>query len=477
MDEAWALKPAFEQARAIAAKQLKAGELVALYYDRIARIDPEHNSYVLLTRELAKSQATAAEKRIARGERQGLLNGVPISIKETSALAGYRNSLASRVFEDSIAQVDGFAIARLKEEGAVILGKTNAPEFGTRPVTEGPMFPPARNPVDPTRTAGGSSGGAAAALAGGLCALSHGGDGGGSIRIPASCCGLVGLKPSRGRISSGPLLGEDWAGLATTGVIARTVADAALGLDSMAGHLPGDPYWAEVTEPFLPAGQRKPEPMTIGWTVDAAAAVDSEVTAAVESTAQELTRLGHRIRRVRPDLTKFRPLIQVLAVTAVGALPIQQTELLDPLNRLMFEVAPSTRSVEYLKTLTQLHQHARQLIATWADIDVLLTPTLTRPAPKLGALGKNVETASDEFLDWLSFTHPFNCTGQPAISLPLARTKSGLPIGIQLVGQPRDEYSILALGSQLEAALGFQPSLPREIPSPASGEVQGGGRA
>src|SRR2546421_10130571 len=179
MDEAWALKPALEQARAIAAKQLKPAELVALYYERIARIDPELNSYVLLTRELAESQATAAEKRIARGERLGLLNGVPISIKETAALAGYRNSLASRVFEKSIAQVDGFAIGRLKEEGAVILGKTNASEFGTRPVTEGPMFPPARNPVDPTRTAGGSSGGAPPAPAGGRRAPSHRGGGGG----------------------------------------------------------------------------------------------------------------------------------------------------------------------------------------------------------------------------------------------------------------------------------------------------------
>ena len=193
IDNAWAFKGALELARAVASKQVKPSELVGLYYERIARIDPELNAYVLLTRELAESQAAAAEKRIERGERLGLLDGVPISIKETSALAGYRNSLASRAFEKSIAQVDGFAIGRLKDEGAVILGKTNAPEFGTRPVTEGPMFPPARNPVDPTRTAGGSSGGAAAAAAAGLCALSHGGDGGGSIRIPASCCGV----PSR----------------------------------------------------------------------------------------------------------------------------------------------------------------------------------------------------------------------------------------------------------------------------------------
>ena len=452
LDETWAVVPALDQLEAIASRRIKPTELVALYYDRIARLDPDLNAFVLPTRELAESQAVAAEKRISRGERLGLLQGLPISIKETAALAGYRNSLGSRAFETSIAQVDSFAIGRLKEEGAVILGKTNAPEFGTRPVTEGPMFPPARNPVDPTRTAGGSSGGAAAAVAAGLCALSHGGDGGGSIRIPASCCGVVGLKPSRGRISSGPLLGEDWAGLATSGVIARTVADVALGLDAMSGHLPGDPYWAAVTEPFLPAARRPPSTLRVGWTVDAPGAVDPEVAAAVESVANALSRLGHRVTRTRPDLGPFRPLIQLLAVTAVGALPIQQPELLDPLNRLMFEVAPSSSAVDYLKTLTQLHQQARRLVASWNEIDVLLTPTLTYPAPKIGGVGKNVETASDEFLDWLSFTHPFNCTGQPAISLPLATSKCGLPIGIQLVGRPRDEYTILSLGAQLEAA-------------------------
>jgi len=453
IDEAWALKPALEQARAIAARQLKPTDLVALYYQRIARIDPELNSYVLLTRELAESQATAAEKRIARGERLGLLTGVPISIKETAALAGYRNSLASRVFEESIAQVDSFAIGRLKEEGAVILGKTNAPEFGTRPITEGPMFPPARNPIDRSRTAGGSSGGAAAAVAAGLCGLAQGGDGGGSIRIPASCCGVVGLKPSRGRISSGPLFGEDWAGLATSGVIARTVADAALGLDAMAGHLPGDPYWAEIAEPFLPAAQRQPASLRVGWTIDVTASVDAEVAGAVETVAQELSRFGHRVTRLSPDLSLFRPVIQVLAVTAVGALPINRPELLDPLNRRMLEVVPKSTAVDYLNALIELHRQARKLIASWDQIDVLLTPTLTHPAPKLGTIGQDVDTASDEFLDWLSFTHPFNCTGQPAISLPLAMSTGGLPIGIQLVGRPHDEYTILSLGAQLEAAV------------------------
>jgi amidase len=453
IDDAWAFKPALDQARAIAERSVKPAELVALYYDRIARIDPDLNAYVLLTRELAESQAAAAEKRITRGESLGLLDGVPISIKETASLAGYRNSLGSLVFEKSIAQLDGYAIGRLKDAGAAILGKTNAPEFGTRPVTEGPMFPPARNPVDKRRTAGGSSGGAAAAVAAGLCALSHGGDGGGSIRIPASCCGVVGLKPSRGRISSGPILGEDWAGLATSGVIARTVTDAALGLDAMSGHLAGDPYWAEILEPFLPASRRQAPSLRVGWTIDAPAAVDPEVASAVESVAAELARLGHHVSRIKPDLGGFRPLIKILAVTSVGTLPITQPQRLDPLNRRMFEAAPMSTAVDYLRALTELHQQARKLIATWDQIDVLLTPTLTYPAPLIGELGQDVNTASDEFLDWLSFTHPFNCTGQPAISLPLATSKSGLPIGIQLVGRPRDEYSILSLGFQLEATL------------------------
>jgi len=453
IDDAWALKPALDQARAIADKTIKPGELVELYYQRIGKIDPDLNAYVLLTPELAESQAAAAEKRIMRGQRLGLLDGVPISIKETAALAGYRNSLGSLVFEKSIAQVDSFAIGRLKDEGAVILGKTNAPEFGTRPVTEGPMFPPARNPIDRSRTAGGSSGGAAAAVAASLCALGHGGDGGGSIRIPASCCGIVGLKPSRGRISSGPLFGEDWAGLSTSGVVARTVADAALGLDAMAGHLPGDPYWAEIPEPFLSAAQRQPATLRVGWTIDAPAPVDAEVAASVEAVAAELARMGHRVSRVKPDLGQFRPLIQILAVTAVGALPITNPELLDPLNRQMLDAAPQSTAVDYLKALTELHQQARRLVATWEQIDVLLTPTLTYPAPTLGALGQDVNTASADFLDWLSFTHPFNCTGQPAISVPMAMSKAGLPIGVQLVGRPHDEYSILSLGAQLEAVV------------------------
>ncbi|TMD84579.1 MAG: amidase, partial [Chloroflexi bacterium] len=163
-------------------------------------------------------------------------------------------------------------------------------------------------------------------------------------------------------------------------MIARTVADAALGLDAMSGHLPGDPYWAEVLEPFLAAARRDAPSLRVGWTVDAPVAVDDEVASAVESVAAEVARLGHRVTRVKPDLGQFRPLIQILAVTAVGSLPITQPQRLDRLNQRMFEAAPMSTAVDYLRALTELHQQARRLIATWDQIDVLLTPTLTYPA-------------------------------------------------------------------------------------------------
>ncbi len=455
--EEWVLRPVLEQAAAIRRRELKVGELVAHYYERIRRLDPDLHAYVLLTPDLAASQVAAAERALAAGHDPGLLGGVPVSVKELTPLRGYRFSSASRAFEQTIAPIDGFAVAQLKRAGAVILGKTNASEFGTRPVTEGPLFPPARNPWDLERTAGGSSGGAAAAVAAGLCGLAHGTDGGGSVRIPASCCGAVGLKPSRGRISHGPLFGEGWAGLSTTGVLARTVADAALGLDAMAGHLPGDPYWAEVTHPFLPAAQREPARLRVGLMVEARATIDPEVATAARGVAAKLEGAGHLVDEVALDLSGFREAIQLIAAAGIASLPVPDISVLDPVNQRAFRRAPGFSAVQYVHTVNAMHAAARRLVAAWDAMDVLLTPTLTSPAPRIGELGKDPETASEEFLDWLSFTHPFNCTGQPAISLPLARSRAGMPIGVQLVGRPRDEYTILSLGAQLEAEFRAKP--------------------
>lgn len=459
IDETWAFTPALEQAKAVASGAVKPSELVELYQDRIARLNPKLDAYVLLTPELATQQAAASEQRLSSSASLGLLDGVPVSVKESASLAGYPFTQSSRAFASSIGRVDSFSVSRLKAAGAAILGKTNAPEFGTRPVTEGPLYPSARNPWDPERTAGGSSGGAAAAVAAGLCALAHGADGGGSIRIPAACCGVVGLKPSRGRISSGPLLGESWAGLATAGVIAQTVPDAALGLDVMAGHLPGDPYWAETAGPFLAATERARRRLRIGWTASCRAPVDPEIGRAVEQVAGKLEG-SHDIREVTVDLTQFSDIIQLLAVTSIGTLPIPDPSVLDPINRAMLEDSPNHSAAEYLGAISRMHAAARQLVALWEGIDVLVTPTLTALPPRIGAFGQNVGTAGEEFRDWLAFLYPFNCTGQPAISLPLARSAGGLPIGIQLVGAPHDEYTILSLGAELESttpALGPPP--------------------
>jgi amidase len=462
----WAFAPAIDQAEAIRRKEVRPIELLELYYRRISQINPKLNAYVLLTEDLARSQAEAAEHRLLRAEDPGRLGGVPISIKETASLAGYRASLASKAFEQVKANVDGFPIGRLKAEGAVILGKTNAPEFGTRPVTEGPLFPPARNPYDRSRTAGGSTGGGGAAVASGLCALAQGGDGGGSIRIPAACCGVVGLKPSRGRISSGPILGEDWAGLVTAGVLARNVADSALGLDSMAGHLPGDPYWADQEGSFLEAARKEPGPLRVGWTASCRTAVDPEQVEATARAAKKLEAAGHQVFEATVDLAQFSDIIQTLAVVGVGSLPIKDPAVLDPLNAAMFRLAPSIKAVDYLKAITRMHIQARQLVAHWDTMDVLLTPTLTGPAVRIGELGQTVDTAGEEFRDWLSFLYPFNCTGQPAISIPAGLSESGLPLAVQLVGRPHDEYTILSLATQLESLLGVLPRPPEMWSSP-----------
>jgi amidase len=214
--------------------EVSALELIDAYLERIERLNPRLNAFCLVTPELAREQA----ERPANGP----LAGAATSVKDLSAMAGYPLTFGSRAFQDNVPQVDAFVVQRMKAGGAPILGRTTTPEFGSRPVTEFGLHGTTRNPWNLERTSGGSSGGAAATLAAGLCAWSHGSDGGGSVRIPASCCGLVGLKPSRGRISLAPLVGEGWAGLSTNGVLTRTVDDAAAALDLLAGHLPGDPY-------------------------------------------------------------------------------------------------------------------------------------------------------------------------------------------------------------------------------------------
>lgn len=440
---------ALDQAAAVRKKEVSSTELTQAYLDRIEKLNPQLNAFVLQTPEVALAQAKAADA--ARPDGRALW-GVPTSIKDLISLAGYPMTLGSRCFEDLTLPFDAFPVARLKEEGCPILGKTNTSEFGTRPTTEYGLFGATHNPWNLGHTPGGSSGGAASAVAAGLCAFAQGSDGGGSVRIPASCCGTVGLKPSRGRISPGPVFAEGWVGLSTSGSIARTVADAAAGLDAMSGHLEGDAYWAEPKGPFLDAAKPTTKKLRVGFDLTATGTVDPEVADCVRDIAKLLSSLGHDVSEGGPDTQPFRAPMQMIVVAGLGTLPIVNPALLDPFNQLSLALAGQVTAIDYVKSVDAIRMHSRVVVSFWDTHDVLVTPTLPIPAPPLNTLGADLTTAGDEYMDFVNFTYPYNCTGQPAISLPLGTTKAGLPIGVQLIGAPLREDVILGLAAQLEEA-------------------------
>jgi amidase len=448
---------AAEQAEALRRRAVSSVELTQAYLDRIETLNPRLNAFVLETPELALEQARKAD---AEPSDSRPLRGVPVSVKDLVSVAGYPTTFGSKAFEDYALPIDFFPVAQLKDEGCPILGKTNTSEFGTRPTTEHGLFGATHNPWNLTHSPGGSSGGAAAAVAAGLCAFAHGSDGGGSVRIPSSCCGTVGLKPSRGRISAGPLFGEHWVGLSTDGVIARTVVDAAAGLDAMAGHLPGDAYWAEPAGSFVGAAQSQAGKLRVGFTVAAGTPVEVEVAACVRAVASTLERLGHDVTEGGPDTEPFRGPMQVIVAAGLGSLPISDESLLDPFNALALAAARQLTAVDYVRAVDTIRMHSRIVVGFWDTHDVLVTPTLPRTAPPLGTLGADLATAGDEYMNFITFTYPYNCTGQPAITLPLGMDSNGLPIGVQLVGPPRGEALILGLAAQLEQALPWRSRRP-----------------
>jgi len=450
---------ALDQAAAVRRREVSATELTRSHLERIDRYNPALNAFVLKTPELALEQAAAADAGDPSGHP---LWGVPTSVKDLISLAGYPMTLGSKAFAGYTLPIDFFPAARLKEEGCPILGKTNTSEFGTRPTTEHGLFGATHNPWRPGHSAGGSSGGAAAAVAAGLCAFAQGSDGGGSVRIPSSCCGTVGLKPSRGRVSPGPLLGEHWAGLATDGVLARTVADAAAGLDAICGHLPGDAYWAEPEAPFASAALPANRKLRVGFVVGGGAPVQPDVAACVREIATLLESLGHQVTEGGPDTDPFRGPMQLVVVSGLASLPISDETLLEPFNQLGLAFAKQLTAADYVRAVDAIRMHSRVVVAYWETHDVLVTPTLPRTAPPLNTLGADVATAGDEYMDFIGFTYPYNCTGQPAISLPLGVDSAGLPIGVQLVGPPHGEAVILGLAAQLEQArpwIGRRPKL------------------
>ena len=396
----------------------------------------------------------------------GPFRGVPMLVKDLTETQGLRTTFSSRAFAGYVPAADSALVRRLRAAGFQILGKSNTPEFGITCVTESDLNGACRNPWDTSRTPGGSSGGAAAAVAAGVLPLAHGSDGGGSIRIPASCCGLFGLKPSRGRVSSAPYGGGSLE-LAQSAGISVTVRDAAAFLDVVAGYEPGDPHWAPPPErPFLEEVGRDPGRLRIALTVEPPIdyPVDPAVAAVAREAAEALAALGHEVVEATPPwredglLWIFARLWQV----SPALYPVADESLLMPINRALAERARETSSVEYALAVASLQRLARRVVAFWDDVDIVLTPTLAKPPVPIGWVFDDPDPWRQFELggEFTPFTPIVNVTGQPAASVPFGEV-DGLPVGVHLIGPPAGEALLFRLAAQLEEAHPWAGRLPQ----------------
>lgn len=451
---------ALEQGRAIADAEITSLEFTNHYLERAEALDAKVGAFALRTPDQAREQAALAD---ANRQRPGLspLHGVVIVPKDLNAWAGVECRLGSAAFH-FIPEADDHVVTRMKQGGFVFTGKTNTPELGLPAYTEPEIAPPARTPFDLSRTAGGSSGGAATAVASGLVAAAVGSDGGGSIRIPASCCGLVGLKPSRGRVSNGPT-GESVGELGVQGPLARTVSDAAAILDVLSVPFVGDAQSAPPLargHSFLQAETSDVPTLRIGrfsTPIIVECEVDVEVLRGYEATTLLLESLGHEIVDIEvPFPTDVFTHFEVLwsALTAAVEFDEEQLSQLRPLTTWLYEKGQQVTGPQLARTVSELRTVARSAIQQMSDYDVILTPTLAQLPPAIGALRNDADPAADfrAQCEFTPFTSPFNMTGQPAISLPLHWSEAGLPVGMQFVGRPFGEATLLALASQLEKA-------------------------
>jgi len=462
---------AVEQARLVRAREVSSVELVRLYLDRIARLDPELNAYVTVRGDEALDEAATIDS--SSGDAP--FRGVPIAVKDLTPTAGIRTTFSSHAYGSFVPDYDTAVVRRIREAGFVIVGKTNTPEFGTTAFTESDLNGAARNPWHLDRTPGGSSGGAAVALAAGLIPIAHGTDGGGSIRIPASCCGVFGLKPSRGRISSAPFTSLE--GLSTAGPLSRTVQDAAHLLDVLAGYEPGDPWWAPVPDrPFADTVAEPPGPLRVAATstppIDTP--VSAECIAALQSAATLLTELGHDVVEATPPWTDADLVHTFIEIWQVGpALHlIDDLSLMTPLNRELVESARKSSAADYARAVVQLQMVARRTVGFWSDVDVVLTPTLAMPPVPIGWQDA-VDGAIEQLLrntEFTPFTAIANLTGLPAMSLPLHWSEDGLPIGVQLIGPPAGDALLLSLAAQVEAAHPWAHRRPPLTSPPSTGK-------
>jgi amidase len=458
------LRSATELAALVRAGEITPRELVEASLRRIDDLEPTINAFTHVAHEAALADADAIEPGDPRP-----FAGVPIAIKDNRPVTGMPLTMGSDIFGDFVSDHDAYLVRRLREAGFVIVGKTSMPEMGILPTTEPRRFGPTGNPWNPERTPGGSSGGSAAAVAAGMVPVAHGNDGGGSIRIPAACCGLVGLKPARGRVSVGPDGGHSF--LVSDGVLTHTVEETARVLDVLSGPEPGDASWAPPPPAAGYSGLSQVDPgrLRIGLTTTSPledATVDPACEQAVRDAGALLESLGHHVQEISPPwsglnllpefMRAFGPLVSFTTWLG-GWLNHREPapEDVEPLTWALWRHTCEQDTMKYLTAQYRLESVGRSIVQQLGEFDVVLTPVVAlRPVPigEIDGLGPDPMAKFRKSGYFTPFTAIFNVTGQPAISLPLYHGDDGLPTAVQLVGPPAREEVLLSLASQLEAA-------------------------
>lgn len=452
--------PATELTAAIRAKEVSAVEVIDHFFQRIDRLDSQLNSYLALRRDEAMADARAADEAVQRGDRLGPLHGVPISIKDLEVTKGLTTTMGSALFRDRVPEVDSIVVERVKAAGAIILGKTNTPEFGQSGTTENELGEPCRNPWNTERTPGGSSGGAGAALAAGLCTLATGSDGGGSIRIPASFSGIFGIKPSQGRVPRFGGYGRPSANhFSQSGPMTRNVADCALLLQVLAGPDSRDVTSLRETPMDFSAGLRAGvRGMRLAWSPDFGyAGVDPEVLQVTEKAARLFEELGATVETpnlvLEDPFPAFWDVFATATYTSYGHLLDEHRNDFSYYGLRAIEHGAEMTGADLSRAIFRVDQLGRQLEDFFDDYDLLLSPTMAVPAFPIDQRpsvigGKQVEP----FWGYLPFTYPINMSGQTASSVPCGFSQDGMPIGLHIVGPRGSEAKVLQASAAFEQA-------------------------
>jgi aspartyl-tRNA(Asn)/glutamyl-tRNA(Gln) amidotransferase subunit A len=453
----------------VRAGKVAARELVAHALERIEALNPSVNAFIAVDADGALEAATSIDEAVAAGEDPGPLAGIPIGVKDLDDAAGFVTSHGSAVFAGgSASMVDSPLVARLRAAGCVVVGKTNTPELGWKADTDNTTFGATCNPWSLSHSPGGSSGGAAAAIASGMVPLATGSDGGGSIRIPSSCCGLSGIKPSLGRVPSGGPAGSDWHDLSTKGPMARRVVDVVAALDIAVGPDPTDIRSLPRPEASWPAALDGAQlPTKVAWSPTLGyAPLDDEVRALCERAVGLLESLGTEVVEIETvfDEDPVRDWLTIAVSYNLRTLaPYRDTDIwerVDPLLAAQVDwAAEHVSALDLVRAQDACHRLNLRLVEVFRDVRLLLTPTCAGPPPSRAPAGQGLINGELD-PNWVRFTYPFNMTRSPAASVCAGLTSDGLPVGIQLVGPQHADLVVIRSAAALETAIGFDEVAP-----------------